>query len=346
MSTILITGGAGFIGTNLAYRLLTTGHTVCILDNLSRKHVVRNLSWLMQVGGDRLHAEIGDIRDRAALKRALTRVDHVFHLAPQVAETQRLDDPRTDFDTKVAGSVQLLDEIRSSANPASVVFTSTSKVYGPLPHIPLRVHGRRYVRADGNNTGIDESEPLIFHSPHRCSTGAVDQYLLDCSRTHNIRAAVFRISSICGPHQFGTEDHGWVAHMLAQALAGKPITIYGDGYQVRDVLFVDDLVDALLLAKENIDDIAGEAFNVGGGVENTISLMEFLEIISEFGARAAVTFAGWRTGDQKYYVSNTRKFRNATGWRPQVGIREAVAALHGWLVDSRMSPELMARKAS
>ena len=346
MTAILITGGAGFIGTNLAHRLLSSGHTVYIFDNLSRQHVVRNLSWLMSVQADRLNAEIADIRDRTALRRVVNCVDHVFHLAAQVAVTSSVEDPKTDFDINVAGTLQLLEETRSAPKPPSLIYTSTNKVYGALERIPLQIRGKRYVRADGEDAGIDENTNLNFHSPYGCSKGAAEQYVLDYCRTYGIRTAVFRMSCIYGPHQFGNEDQGWVAHIMSRAIAGKPITIYGDGRQVRDILFVEDLVDALLLAQRRISDIAGEAFNIGGGPENAISLLEFIDLLSEFNARPALRFSAWRIGDQKYYVSNTRKFQAMTGWAPRFGIREGVKALHQWLVATNVQPELLVRQAS
>jgi CDP-paratose 2-epimerase len=348
MSTVLITGGSGFIGTNLAHRLLGLGHTVCIFDNLSRQHVVRNLSWLTSTTSERLHAEIADIRDRAALRRVVKRADHVFHLAAQVAVTSSVEDPKTDFDINVGGTLQLLEEIRLSANRPSLVYTSTNKVYGSLEQIPLRIQGKRYVRAD-EQSGIDETMTLNFHSPYGCSKGAAEQYVLDYCRTFGMRTAVFRMSCIYGPHQFGTEDQGWVAHILSRAMAGKPVTIYGDGRQVRDILFVEDLVRALLLAQERIDEIAGEAFNIGGGPENTISLLEFIDVLGEFTTRPQVRFSSWRIGDQKYYVSSTRKFQSITGWTPRIGIRDGVTALYQWLEEThaaQAAPELLVRQAS
>jgi CDP-paratose 2-epimerase len=346
MSAILITGGAGFIGTNLAYRLLSAGHTVYILDNLSRKNVVRNLSWLMGIKADRLVADIADVRDRSALRRAVKHVDHVFHLAAQVAVTSSVDDPITDRDINLSGTINLLEEIRSAPNPPSLIYTSTNKVYGALPHIPVEARGKRYVRTDGKDAGIDESTNLNFHSPYGCSKGAAEQYVLDYHRTYGIATAVFRMSCIYGPHQFGTEDQGWVAHIMSQAVQRKPITIYGDGRQVRDILFVEDLVDAFLLAQENIHVLAGEAFNIGGGVQNTISLLEFLELLNDFQTAPAVNFSAWRIGDQKYYVSKTTKFQLATGWAPRVSVRDGIRALYQWLLEAKIAADAVVRQAS
>jgi CDP-paratose 2-epimerase len=346
MSCILITGGSGFIGTNLAYRLLSAGHSVYVFDNLSRRNVVHNLSWLMRITSDRALIEIADVRDRAALRRVVKDCDHVFHLAAQVAVTSSIQDPKTDHEVNVAGTLNLLEEIRSAPTPPSLIFTSTNKVYGGLEHLPLEVRGRRYVRTDAGHAGLSEATPLDFHSPHGCSKGAAEQYVLDYHRTYGIRTAVFRMSCIYGPHQFGIEDQGWVAHIMARAMAGKSITIYGNGCQVRDLLFVDDLVDALLVARENIDLIAGQAFNIGGGPENTISLLELIEQLHEFNVRPELVFSAWRIGDQKYYVSDTRKFQTATGWVPRTSLKAGLRALHHWLLEAQAAPESLVRQAS
>lgn len=344
MRGILITGGVGFIGTNLTRRLLSMGHTVYLFDNLSRPNVIQNLSWLMEFGGNRLIVEIADVRDRAALRQVVNRVDHVFHLAAQVAVTSSVADPATDFQINVGGTVNLLEEIRGAANPPSLIFTSTNKVYGALDHYALETSGKRYTPPTVGQ-GLDETAHLNFHSPYGCSKGAAEQYVLDYSRTYGMKTAVFRMSCIYGPHQFGTEDQGWVAHIMSHAVQGKPITIYGDGRQVRDILFVDDLVDAFLLAQQQMDTIAGEAFNVGGGTRNTISLLEFLDILDEFNARPTVNFSSWRIGDQKYYVSDTHKLQSRTGWVPRVSAREGIAALYDWMVEMKIAPEI-AKQAS
>jgi CDP-paratose 2-epimerase len=257
-----------------------------------------------------------------------------------------VDDPKLDFDINVMGTIQLLEAIRSAPNPPTLIYTSTNKVYGALQHISLTANRKRYVPTNGDGMGIDETQNLNFHSPYGCSKGAADQYILDYSRTYGIRSAVFRMSCIYGPHQFGNEDEGWVAHIMSRAMAGKPITVYGDGRQVRDILFVEDLVDALMVARERISELSGEAFNIGGGPANSISLLEFLELLADYDARPAVSFSGWRIGDQKYYVSDTRKFKSLTGWSARFGIREGLNALHEWLVDANATVAVSARKAS
>ncbi len=335
---ILITGGAGFIGANLAHRLLSEGQTVLVFDNISRPGVDRNVEWLRETHGARLLIEVADIRDRYALRAALRGVTRVYHLAAQVAVTTSLADPARDFEINARGTLNLLEEVRALSDPPPVVFTSTNKVYGELAGVTLQRSGRRYVPEDDSllRSGIAENRSLCFHSPYGCSKGAADQYVLDYARIFGLRTAVFRMSCIYGPHQFGNEDQGWLAHFMIRAIEGSPIVIYGDGMQVRDALFVEDLVDALLLAQEDMAAIRGRAFNIGGGPENSVSLLEVLDIIAELrGARPRLRFEDWRPADQRYYVSDVRAFEAATGWRPRTGVREGLSRLHSWLLESR-----------
>jgi CDP-paratose 2-epimerase len=334
---ILITGGAGFIGSNLADRLLSNGRHVMVFDDLSRPGVEQNLAWLRENHGDRLRVEVADVRDRQALHGAVRGADQVFHFAAQVAVTSSLVDPIHDFEVNVRGTLNLLEEIRALESPPSVVYTSTNKVYGALPDLPLAANCTRYQPLDATaRIGIDEARPLDFHSPYGCSKGAADQYVLDYARTFGLPALVFRMSCIYGLHQMGTEDQGWVAHFLIRAIEEKPIVIYGDGMQVRDLLFVDDLVDAFLLAQANSYTLAGQAFNMGGGLGNTASLLELMGIIGGIrGAKPQVRWKEWRPGDQRYYVSDTRKFKAATGWAPKVNVRQGVERLYRWLAESR-----------
>jgi CDP-paratose 2-epimerase len=334
----LITGGAGFIGTNVAGRLAAAGRPVRVFDNLSRPGVEGNLDWLRTTFGNRIEVLDGDIRDRGAVARAIAGVGGVFHFAAQVAVTSSLADPRHDFSVNAGGTLNLLEELRALDEPPPVLFTSTNKVYGDLEDVELVPDGTRYVPADTDTRmwGISEARPIEFHSPYGCSKGAADQYVLDYARTFGLPAVVFRMSCIYGPHQFGNEDQGWVAHFLIRAIEQAPITIYGDGLQVRDVLFVEDLVDAMVLAHERIEALAGQAFNIGGGVERTTSLVELLDMIARLdGAPVAVEFDAWREADQRYYVSDTRRFTEATGWTPAVSLEDGVAALYGWLRAER-----------
>jgi CDP-paratose 2-epimerase len=313
--TALITGGAGFVGTNVADRLLRAGERVRVFDNLARAGVTENLAWLQQQHGDRLEVAIGEIRDADAVARATRAVDRVFHFAAQVAVTTSMDDPFADFAVNVEGTVRLLEALRGSGVP--LLFTSTNKVYGAL---------------DGAQAPVSEAQPLDFCTPYGCSKGAADQYVLDYAKSFGLPTVVFRMSCIYGPHQHGNEDQGWVAHFLLRALEGEPITIYGDGTQVRDVLYVEDLVDAMLGAVGR----AGEVFNVGGGADNAISLLDLLDLIEELhGVQPRIELAPERPGDQRWYVSNTEKLERELGWRPRVGVADGVAALYDWLAASR-----------
>ncbi|HVV00589.1 MAG TPA: SDR family NAD(P)-dependent oxidoreductase [Verrucomicrobiae bacterium] len=333
-----MTGGAGFIGTNLADRLLREGRKVIIYDNLSRPGVRHNLEWLKQQHGNQFLFRQGDVRDRESLQEAVSRASHVYHFAAQVAVTTSLNDPIDDFEINARGTLNLLEAARAQTEPPSILLTSTNKVYGDLRDVALTISKGRYQPADrtARAHGFNENRPLAFHSPYGCSKGAACQYVLDYSRTFGLRTTVFRMSCIYGLHQFGNEDQGWVAHFLIQALNHAPITIYGDGRQVRDILFVEDLVDALSLARDNISSISGQAFNIGGGPRQTISLLELLDLIEELhGASPHVRFDGWRAADQQYYVSDIRKFKAATGWEPKVPVQEGVARLYHWLKDFR-----------
>lgn len=331
----LITGGAGFIGTNLADRLLSEGRIVRIFDNLSRAGVEHNLAWLQARHGASLQFTHADIRDTAAVALAVRGVSQVFHFAAQVAVTTGLLDPVDDFEVNARGTLNLLEAIRLSSDRPGLVFASTNKIYGHLDDVKLTALGGRYLPADpACRSGFSEQRILDFHSPYGCSKGAADQYVLDYARTYGLSAAVFRLSCIYGPHQCGNEDQGWVAHFLLCALSGQPITIYGDGCQVRDVLYVDDLVDALMLAQRRIDSISGKAFNIGGGPRRTTSLLELLSLMEELhGTAPKVGFSKWRAADQRYYVSDISRFARATGWSPKVGVREGVACLYRWLAE-------------
>src|ERR1051325_4556349 len=296
---ILITGGAGFVGSNLAHRLLSAGHKVRLLDNLSRAGVERNLRWLIETHGDLVDIEVPDLRNLAIIRHAVRDASQVFHFAAQVAVTSSLVDPIEDFEINARGTLNLLEAIRSVQHPPPLVFTSTNKVYGNLADLEFTKEGTRYAPLDSSirERGIGENRPLDFHSPYGCSKGAADQYVVDYARTYRIPALVFRMSCIYGPHQHGNEDQGWVAHFVIRSIAGKQITIYGDGMQVRDILFIDDLVDAFLLAQQHMKKLAGSAFNIGGGSANSISLLELLDLLAELHG-----------GDQRYYVADTSKF--------------------------------------
>jgi len=327
----LITGGAGFIGSNLAYRLLSAGERVLLLDNLSRPQVGRNVAWLRECFGPRAELQVGDVRDEAAVRQCVQQVDHVFHFAAQVAVTASLADPSHDFDVNARGTLNVLEAVRARRNPPALFFTSTNKVYGDLARLSLTMTEQGYqpLAPEIRQHGVGEDVPLDFHSPYGCSKGCADQYVLDYARSFGIRSVVFRMSCIYGPRQFGTEDQGWVAHFMLRALQSEPIVVYGDGQQTRDLLFVSDLVDAFLAARDKLDICSGQAFNIGGGPENCASVASVLQRARVLAAsRSRLGFDDWRTGDQRYYVSDTRKFTRLTGWRPRVSVAAGLEKLN------------------
>ena len=333
----LITGGAGFIGTNLAARLIEEGYDVLVYDDLSRAGVERNLQWLCDTYGKRVDVEIADIRNARTLGRTIPRADLVFHLAAQVAVTTSLEDPEMDFGINAHGTLRVLEACRRAPTPPRLLFTSTNKVYGDLHDVELCRREERYEPADQRlrEHGVGEDRPLEFHSPYGCSKGVADQYVLDHARCFDLPAVVFRMSCIYGPHQCGTEDQGWVAHFARRMLRGEPITLYGDGCQVRDLLYVEDLVEAMLAAVRRIGRTAGRAFNMGGGPPNAVSLLEVLDRLAEIAGTIPEIHTGpWRQGDQRYYVSDTSSFRQTTGWKPQVGVHEGLERLYTWLAEN------------
>jgi CDP-paratose 2-epimerase len=334
----LITGGAGFVGTNLADRILRDGGRVLVFDSLARDGVEENLRWLTARHPAACDVEIADVRDARAVRRAMAQADRVFHLAGQVAVTTSLDEPVHDAAVNVDGTINLLEAARACRRPPTLLFTSTNKVYGGLEDVELTLGATRYEPVDSGVLahGIGEDRPLQFCTPYGCSKGAADQYVLDYAHSYGLPTIVFRMSCIYGPHQFGTEDQGWVAHFLIRALEGEPITVFGDGKQVRDVLYVEDLVNAFLTAARKGRRLAGRAFNIGGGVRNCLSLVELIDLITEQQGRApAVDFGPWRRGDQRYYVSDTAAFTAATGWRPRTPPQDGVRRLHRWLLTRR-----------
>lgn len=335
---ILITGGAGFIGANLADRLAGEGHRVIVYDALARPGVETNLQWLQSRHGEKIEAIVADIRDEDRLAEAAARADAVFHLAAQVAVTTSLADPREDFAINIAGTLHLLDALRTRNPDAPLVFASTNKVYGDLIDVALELDGDRYLPVDTlvRERGIDEGRALDFHTPYGCSKGAADQYVLDYARSYGLKTAVLRMSCIYGQRQMGTEDQGWVAHFLIRALEGKPITLYGDGYQVRDILDVSDAVDAYVRAWRAIDRVAGRAFNLGGGPDNAVSLRVLLDHIGALlGRELDIGFEDWRAGDQRYFVADTRAAQQTLGLGPRVPWRQGVERLAHWLAEAR-----------
>jgi len=331
---VVIVGGAGFIGSNLADSYLSEGRDVVVVDNLSRAGVETNLQWLRDRHRDRVHPAIADIRDAAGLDAAIADAGAVFHLAAQVAVTTSLDEPQHDFAVNARGTVNLLEAVRKQGRDVPVVFASTNKVYGNLADIELAELEDRYLpKADGiRNHGVGEDRPLDFCTPYGCSKGVADQYVLDYAKSYGLPTAVLRMSCIYGPRQFGTEDQGWVAHFLIKALRGERITIYGDGKQVRDILHVGDAVAAYRALLENIRQVKGQVFNLGGGPANAVSLRMVMREIGRLVDRPPpVETSEWRQGDQLYFVADTRKLREMVGWTAAMPWRDGLRDLADWL---------------
>jgi CDP-paratose 2-epimerase len=333
----IVTGGAGFIGSNTVHRLLREGHRVVVIDNLSRPGSRRNLDWLQQAGGD-LTFVLQDIRDFDGLRRAVRphAAEAVLHFAAQVAVTTSVTDPRQDFEINALGTFNLLEALRAESLNPIVLFTSTNKVYGALAHLKVEETETRYRYADVPE-GVGEATPLDFYSPYGCSKGTADQYVHDYGRIYGLRTVVFRNSCIYGTRQFGIEDQGWLAWFVIAALLGKPISIYGDGKQVRDVLSIDDLVEVMLRAVARPEVSAGQVYNIGGGPSRTVSVWkEFGPMLeSLLGKAIPVGHHDWRPGDQKIYVSDIRKASRDFGWEPKVDVDEGVRRLFDWVKENR-----------
>ena len=345
--TVVITGGSGFIGCNLADSFLADGRDVVILDNLSRPGVEQNLAWLEQRHGARVHPLQADIRDAAAIEQAFADARAVFHLAAQTAVTTSLDDPRDDFTVNALGTLNVLEAVRRTGRRVPVVFASTNKVYGSLADLTMVELEDRYMPADGDirRSGIGEDRGLDLCTPYGCSKGAADQYVLDYAKSYGIPTAVLRMSCIYGPRQFGTEDQGWVAHFAISALEGRPVTIFGTGKQVRDILHVSDAVAAYRAVLDGIERVSGHAFNLGGGPGNAVSLELVLRQIAELTGRPVETERqSWRQGDQPYFVADTRKLADALGWKARIGWQEGLRDLAEWLAESRGLPLAASRR--
>jgi CDP-paratose 2-epimerase len=330
---VLVTGGAGFIGCNLVDRLCRDGHRVVVYDSLARPGVDANAEWLRGIHAQRFEMVVGDVRDQTRLAPLVAGAKAVFHLAAQVAVTTSLAGPAEDFAVNAAATVGLLEMLRATNREAPLVFASTNKVYGDLAHIPLAHEGDTYLPRDAavRRDGVAETVGLAFHTPYGCSKGAADQYVLDYGASFGLRTAAMRMSCIYGPHQMGTEDQGWVAHFIRRAIARAPITIYGDGHQVRDVLHVDDAVEAYVTAFDAIDEISGQAFNLGGGPANAISLVQLLAHIEAVtGETVDASFHAWRPGDQRYYVSDRRLIDSRLKLPPPRPWRRGVGDLIAW----------------
>ncbi|MBV9238165.1 MAG: SDR family NAD(P)-dependent oxidoreductase [Xanthobacteraceae bacterium] len=338
---ILVTGGCGFIGSNIADALAGRGERVVILDKMLRHGGETNAHWLKSRHGDRIEIVTGDVRDRRLLDDILRGVSGVFHLAGQVAVTTSLADPEEDFEINAAGTLRVLEATRRNNPEIPVLFASTNKVYGKLLEDDEIVRrGQQYVcMAPAFASGVSETAPLDLYSPYGCSKGAADQYVHDYARVFGLKTVVMRMSCIYGPRQFGTEDQGWVAHFLIQAIRGAPITIYGDGYQVRDVLFIDDAVAAWLRAFDRIGATRGRVFNLGGGVRNAVSLQDMIRLIADLRGHAPETrFDQWRPGDQAWYVSDVSAISRALDWTPRISPRQGLEMLERWLASQLGAP--------
>jgi CDP-paratose 2-epimerase len=347
---VVVTGGSGFIGSNLADDLLTAGQEVILIDNLSRPGVDDNLRWLKARHGERLHPVVADLRDARAMTEAMRDASAVYHLAGQTAVTTSLQNPVDDFEINARGTLNVLEAIRATGRAVPVIFASTNKVYGALEDLAMVAEDDRHMPADpALAAGVGEDRPLSFCTPYGCSKGVADQYVLDYAKSYAIPSAVLRMSCIYGPRQFGTEDQGWVAHFLIQALKGNAISVYGDGRQVRDVLHVADAVAAYRRLMAHLEAGGGSrAFNLGGGPRNAVSLRQVIREIERLTGRPLeVGFAEWRQGDQLYFVADTAALEAETGWSAGIGWREGLAGLADWLAEHRglARPEPARRRA-
>jgi CDP-paratose 2-epimerase len=333
---IIVTGGAGFIGSNVVQSWMQKGRTMVVIDDLSRRGTDSNLEWLKSKGSFTFHRE--DVRVAGKMDEVFRMhrdADAVLHLAAQVAVTTSVTEPRNDFEINALGTFNVLEAVRSHCPNAALVYASTNKVYGSLPGAKVGEVAGRYQLVDRPH-GVGEEEPLDFHSPYGCSKGAADQYVLDYARIYGLRTVALRQSCIYGTRQFGVEDQGWVAWFTIAAVLGRAITLYGDGKQVRDVLFVDDLAELYDACIQNIERVKGNAYNVGGGPSNQLSLLEFLAGLEErIGRPLAPTRAPTRPGDQPVFVADIRKAERDLGWTPKTSANRGVSLLFDWVSSNR-----------
>ncbi len=339
----LITGGAGFIGSNYAHRLLTRGETVTIYDNLSRRGADANLKWLRsEFGPEAFRFVHGDVRNAALLTTMALDTDVIVHLAAQVAVTTSVERPREDIEINAMGTFNVLEAARYSPNRPIVLYASTNKVYGSLEGLIVEERASRYALRDYPH-GIPESYPTDFHSPYGCSKGAGDQYVRDYARIYGLPTVVFRQSCIYGPRQFGIEDQGWVAWFIIAVQLNKPITIYGDGKQVRDVLYVEDLLDAYDAAVQRMtrgsgaSGVSGQIYNLGGGPDNQIAIWrEFGPLLEALQGREIPVVRGdWRPGDQRIFVADIRKAQRELDWSPNVDVDIGIRKLYRWVSEHK-----------
>jgi len=333
----LVTGGAGFIGSNYAHRLIQRGEKVTIFDNLSRPGAPRNVVWLEETfGKDAFRLIVGDLRNADLMMESAKDADVIVHLAGQVAVTTSVINPRNDFESNALGTFNALEAARLSEKDPIFIYASTNKVYGGMEDVELIEEATRWLYAD-LEYGCSETQPLDFHSPYGCSKGTGDQYVRDYARIYGLRSVVFRQSCIYGPRQFGVEDQGWLAWMMIAVVTGKQITIYGDGKQVRDVLYVNDLMNAYDLAIEKINDAKGQAYNIGGGTRNVMSIWaEFGPILEKLlGRKIEVARDEWRPGDQRVFYADFRKAKRELGWEPKIDLEEGMELLFDWIKSNK-----------
>lgn len=330
---LLITGGCGFIGTNLADYFSERGWVVTLLDNLSRRGAIENLRWLQERHPEMrfVHADIRN--DLQALEQAVTNTDAILHFASQVAVTTSWQNPQEDFEINAVGTLNILEVIRRhKVNPA-FLYASTNKVYGGMEDIEVEQTGDRYLYKQLPQ-GIPESRLLDFHSPYGCSKGTSDQYVRDYARMYGLNTVVLRQSCIYGPRQYGITDQGWVAWFMVAAGGVQPLTVYGDGKQTRDVLYITDLARAYEAALTHLPQVRGQIFNIGGGAGNVLSVLELINYLeSELGHSITYTFADWRPGDQPCYISDIRKAKALLNWEPQVHTEEGLHNLLVWVKE-------------
>jgi len=337
MSKFLVTGGAGFIGCNYVRRLIARGDSVSVYDNLSRHGAEANIASLREAHGHgAFRLIVGDVRDGASLARAAQGADVIVHLAGQTAVTTSVSDPRSDFETNALGTFNALEAARLNEPHPTLIYSSTNKVYGCMEDAGVVERLTRYEYC-GLPHGVSEDQPLDFHSPYGCSKGAGDQYVRDYARIYGLPTIVLRQSCIYGPWQMGVEDQGWVAWFVIAALVGRPITVFGDGKQVRDVLFVDDLLDAYDAAIARIDVAAGQVYNIGGGGSLTMSVWaEFKPRLEQLlGREVGCAMGDWRPGDQRVYVSDIRKAGRELEWRPKTSLDDGLGRLFEWVRSHR-----------
>ncbi len=336
MSKFLISGGCGFVGSNLAYSLLQDSHEVVAMDNLHRKGAEKNLTWLKSLNNQKFTFVDKDVTKPQDCIDVINgnAFDGIFHFAGQVAVTTSVDDPREDFNINAYGTFNMLEAVRLSGRKTPFFFTSTNKVYGEMTHINVVERENKW-DYESLPYGAGEDQPLDFHSPYGCSKGMADQYVRDYNRIFGIPTVVFRMSCQFGPRQFGNEDQGWVAHFVIAACKGDSINIYGDGKQVRDILYIEDLIQVFLTAFDNIDRVRGSIFNIGGGRTNAISLLELVSMLENLTKRKIkLSYFDWRPGDQKVYISDIRKAKTVLGWEPKNSKLQGITKLYNWVLEN------------